>query len=135
MSTLGDRIKERRLELSWTQEKLAVRADISKGFLSDLENGKRGVGAETLLHVARALGVSLEFLMTGEGGDESQPQEVQIPAGLSRLASEEELSFRQVLMLLDMQQQILAHRSPTRSSGLEDFDWRKLYESVKGYLP
>mgnify|MGYP001193581901 CR=1 FL=1 len=134
MNTIGERIKDRRLELSWTQDELTKRADISKGFLSDLENGKRGIGADTLLKIARALGVSLEFLMTGGGDESDQFHEVEIPASLSRLATEEELSYRVVLALLDMHQQILAHRSNKRSNVLEEFDWKKLYESVKDFL-
>jgi transcriptional regulator with XRE-family HTH domain len=37
----------RRLEMRLTQESLAQRAGISKSFLSDLETGKRSVGAKT----------------------------------------------------------------------------------------
>ena len=66
MAGVGERIKKRRLELEWTQDQLAQKAGISKSFLSDLENGKRSVGAENLLDIARALGVSIDFLMTGE---------------------------------------------------------------------
>ena len=54
---LGDRIKERRIKLGWTQDSLAEKAAISKGFLSDLENNKRNVGADTLLDIAKVLGL------------------------------------------------------------------------------
>ena len=37
-------------------------------------------------------------------------------------------------MLMDMQKQILAHRSAKRKDGLESVDWRKFYESVKEFL-
>ena len=63
--TLGERIKKRRQELGWTQELLAEKARISKGFVSDLENNKRNISAETLLDVARVLGLSLDYLMRG----------------------------------------------------------------------
>jgi len=43
MPSIGDRIKERRTELGWTQDQLAQKTNLSKGFLSDLENNKRGV--------------------------------------------------------------------------------------------
>ena len=49
MDVVGDRIKARRLELGWTQDVLAEKAGISKSFLSDLENGKRSVGADKLM--------------------------------------------------------------------------------------
>ena len=57
MSSVGERIKKRRLELEWTQDQLCQKAGISKGFLSDLENSKRSVSAENLLDIARALSV------------------------------------------------------------------------------
>ena len=130
MPTVGERVKTRRLELGLSQDALAEKAGISKSFLSDLENDKRSVGAENLLDIARALGVSLDLLMTGEAS-EKPVVEVPIPASLPRFAAEERLSFRQTLMLLDMQKQIVAHRSAKKKDGLEGVDWRKFYEGVK----
>ena len=133
MAGVGERIKTRRLELEWTQDQLAKNAGISKSFLSDLENGKRSVGAENLLDIARALGVSIDFLMTGKASEKLMT-EVPIPATLARFATEAGLSFRQTLMLLDMQKQIVAHRSARKKDGLESVDWRKFYEGVKEFL-
>ena len=133
MASVGDRIRKRRVELGWTQDQLAEKAGISKSFLSDLENGKRSVGADKLLDIARALGVSLDYLMTGRASEDKQSQ-VPIPASLARFAAEERLSFRQTLMLLEMQKQIVAHRSTRKKDGLEGVDWRKFYEGVKEFL-
>lgn len=130
---LGERIKARRIELGWTQDVLAQKAGISKGFLSDVENAKRSIGAETLLDIARVLGLSLDFLMTGQDA-EGHAKEVEVPAALARFASEAGISFRQTLTLLDMQRQIIAHRSSTRNRGLAEVDWRRFYESVKEFL-
>ena len=71
--------------------------------------------------------------MTGKASEE-QPTEVPIPASLAKFAAEEGLSFRQTLMLLDMQKQIVAHRSAKKKDGLESVDWRKFYEGVKEFL-
>ncbi len=133
MSSVGERIKKRRLELEWTQDHLCQKAGISKGFLSDLENSKRSVSAENLLDIARALSLSLDYLMTGDAS-EPKPIEVPIPASLAKFAAEERLSFRQTLMLLDMQKQIVAHRSAKKKDDLEAVDWRKFYEGVKEFL-
>ncbi len=130
---LGERIRARRTELAWTQDLLCQKAGISKGFLSDLENGKRNVSAETLLDLARVLGVSLDFLMTGQDA-EAHAMEIEVPSALALFASEEGISFRQTLMLLDMQRQIIAHRSNTRNRPLDEFDWRRFYESTKDFL-
>ena len=132
-NSVGERIRSRRQELGWTQERLARDASVSKGFLSDLETGKRNVGADTLLGLARALGVSLDFLMQG-GSTRSAAEQVQIPAALSNLAKEEQLSYAKTLMLLDMRMQIVAHRSSSQTNDLEKFDWKLFYEAVKSFL-
>ena len=131
---LGDRIKQRREELGWTQETLANQAGLSKGFLSDIENGKRGIGANSLLDIAQVLGVSLDYLM--KGSEESPAmQEIEIPAKLAEFAKAAELSFRKTLLLLDMQRQIIAHRSGGgREDDLETVDWQKFFESVKDFI-
>ena len=131
--SVGDRIKARRAELGWTQELLAQKAGISKSFLSELENGKRRVSADNLLEIARTLSVSLDYLMTGTTTEATQV-EVPIPSSLAKFAAEERLSFRQTLMLLDMQKQIVAHRSSSKKDGLEGVDWRKFYEAVKEFV-
>jgi len=131
MQSVGERIKARRLELGWTQEELCRRANISNGFLSDLENNKRSVSAEMLLGIARVLSLSLDYLMTGDGS-QVQTNQVQFPATLADLAKRENLSFVKVLTLLDMKLQIIAHRRD--DDDLEAFDWKKFYESVKEFL-
>jgi transcriptional regulator with XRE-family HTH domain len=131
--TVGDRIKQRRNELGWTQDVLAEKAGISKSFLSDLENGKRSVGADTLLDIGRVLSLSLDYLMTAKE-PETEAAEVQIPSSLASFAGRAGISFRQALTLLEMQQQIVAHRSATKKDGLEKVDWQKFYEAVKEFL-
>jgi transcriptional regulator with XRE-family HTH domain len=131
---VGNRIRERRRELSWTQEKLAKEAGISKGFLSDVENGNSEVSASKLMDVAKALSVTMDYLMKGEGEKSPELAQIQVPASLGELARTVGLSFSQTLLLLDMRSQILAHRSTSKSRNLDDFDWRKFYESVKEYL-
>ena len=133
MAGVGERIRKRRLELGWTQDQLCQKAGISKGFLSDLENDKRNVSATNLLDIARALSLSLDYLMTGDA-TVKPVTEISIPATLARFAADEGISLRQTLMLLDMQKQIVAHRSAKKKDGLESVDWRKFYESVKEFL-
>lgn len=133
--TVGERIKRRRNTLGWTQDVLAEKAGISKGFLSDLENGKRSVGADTLLDIGRALSLSLDYLMTGTAPEvEAGATQVQIPSSLAAFAGEAGLPFRHAIALYDMQLQIKAHRSATKKDGLEKVDWQKFYEAVKEFL-
>jgi transcriptional regulator with XRE-family HTH domain len=129
---VGNRIKARRSELGWTQDGLASKAGLSKGFLSDLENGKRGVSAENLLDIARVLGVSLDYLMKGGADHASVASDVEVPRDLAEFANAQGLSFRQAMTLLQMQRQIVAHR--TSGDARSAFDWAKFYESVREFL-
>jgi transcriptional regulator with XRE-family HTH domain len=136
MATVGERIKARREELGWKQDDLATNAGISKSFLSDIENGKRNVGADKLLDIARALSLSLDYLMTGKNAEKGKQshKEVQVPKALAEFAADAGLSFRQAIALLEMQNQIIAHRSSTKKGDLEKIDWQKFYEAVKEFL-
>jgi transcriptional regulator with XRE-family HTH domain len=133
MSTVGQRVKQRRRELGMSQDALAKRAGISKSFLSDLETGKRSLGAETLLDLARAMDLSLDYLMTGNESSSQKP-EAQIPARLATFAAKEGLSFRQALTLLHMQEQIVANRKSAKKNDLDEVDWQAFYQAVKRFL-
>src|SRR5712691_9158935 len=112
MPTPGDRIKDVRDEKGWTQDELAQKAGISKGFLSDVENNKRNVSAENALKIADALGVSLDFLMRGQQGkEEAARQPVSIPSELSQAAEEFKWSYSETLTLLDAHEAVVARRS------------------------
>lgn len=133
MTTVGQRVRQHRRELGMSQDALAQRAGISKSFLSDLETGKRSLGAETLLDLARAMDLSLDYLMTGEESSNQGP-EVQIPASLANFAAKEGLSFRQALTLLHMQEQIIANRKSAKRTNLDEVNWQAFYQAVKKFL-
>jgi transcriptional regulator with XRE-family HTH domain len=134
MQTLGDRIRKLRTEKRWTQDVLAEKARISTSFLSDVENNNRSIGADRLLDIARMLSVSVDYLL--QGGELSTAEaQILIPPRLAQFAKEKQLPFNQILTLLDMRRQIIAHRSTTKSENPDDFDWGRFYKSVKEFLP
>lgn len=49
-----------------TQETLAEKADVTTQFVSYAESGKRAMRPENLLKIANALGVSTDYLLTGD---------------------------------------------------------------------
>lgn len=57
-----NRIKEIRERVGIQQKDLAERAEISRPFLCDLENNRRGAKDETLRRIADALGVTVDEL-------------------------------------------------------------------------
>jgi transcriptional regulator with XRE-family HTH domain len=135
MSTLGERIHKRRTQLNWTLAMLSKEADVSKGFLSDLENNKKkSVGGDKLRDISRALGVTADYLLSGDQSVHGAPADLNIPQSLATFAQNQGLSFSHTAMLLQLRRQILAFRSDTKSEDLEEFDWKPFYESVKMHL-
>ena len=55
-------LRNRRHALRLTLEEVARRAGLSKGFLSQVENGKARLGLDTAVRLAKAMQVSLEEL-------------------------------------------------------------------------
>ena len=62
---LGQRIRKQRTQLGWTQETLAERINVSTSFVGHIERGTRKASLETLVSLANALNVSLDYLMAG----------------------------------------------------------------------
>jgi transcriptional regulator with XRE-family HTH domain len=73
---LGRALRELRNQAGFTQEKLGARADIGASYLSQLENGHRGVSWHTVTRIIEALDVTLRQL-----ADEYQRQRENSPPG------------------------------------------------------
>jgi transcriptional regulator with XRE-family HTH domain len=132
MGSLGDRLKKCRSLNGLTFDELSKRSGISKGFLSDVENGKRGISAENLQVLAGVFNTTLDFLMTGKQRAQAD-KPLNIPAGLALLASKHALSFSKVLILLSMSEQVLARRT---GKAIDDTAWwESFYGKVKDFLP
>lgn len=62
---LGERIRDLRLSVGLTQEELADRCELTKGYISQLENDLTSPSIATLVDILSALGTSLkEFFAT-----------------------------------------------------------------------
>ena len=62
---LGARIAALRKRLGWNQAELADRLKISPSAVGMYEQGRREPSADTLVAMARVLGVSVDYLLTG----------------------------------------------------------------------
>ena len=65
LQEIGQRIIERRKKLGLTQEALAEKGDMTPQFVSYAESGKRAMRPENLKKISEALGVSADYLLTG----------------------------------------------------------------------
>ena len=63
---MGERIRQRRKQLSLTAAQLAQKADCSKSFISKIETGKRKPSLQTLLRICRALACAIIDILLEE---------------------------------------------------------------------
>ena len=132
MPSAGDRIREIREAKRLTQDQLAERTRISKGFLSDVENGKRNVSSEYLLRIANALNASVDYLLRGTTESPAGSREpVMIPAELSAAAERLNLSYAQTIELLEAHRSVVARRSNKLSKPFSIDDWTALRNAIK----
>lgn len=137
---VSQRVKDRRRAMGLTQDELSRRAGISRRMLSGVENGERGMGAEILSCIAKAMQVSMEWVL--EGGvapelpalipkpeeKEDRPAPCIIPAALVAYAQKEGLSFRQTLYLSRVAFACLGDK-------IDSLDWLELREALGDFMP
>ena len=62
---LGEQIKFWRQRRNFTQEKLAEKIELTPGFISLIETGKKRASLETLLFISQELEITLNDLLVG----------------------------------------------------------------------
>lgn len=65
---IGNRIRTLRERAGYSREKMSEIANIGAKFLYEIETGKKGMSAYTLLNISRALNVSCDYILKGEAG-------------------------------------------------------------------
>jgi transcriptional regulator with XRE-family HTH domain len=61
---IGERLQELRKERGWTQQELADRSGIKRGYIALLEsNRRRSIGARNALKLAGAFGITVDELL------------------------------------------------------------------------
>lgn len=62
---LGQRIKEKRLQLGLSQEKFALSINMDRTYYASVEKGKRNISLNNIEKIANGLNVTLEQLFKG----------------------------------------------------------------------
>ncbi|HHQ4686170.1 TPA: LexA family protein [Aeromonas veronii] len=76
---INERIKQTRKRLGYSQEILGSRVGVSRVSISQWERGENTPNGRYLNELAAALGVTVDWLLTGEGGAPSSSGEQQMP--------------------------------------------------------
>ena len=121
---LNDRIKQRREEKGLSAVELAHRAEISKGYLSEIESGRASrPSGEVLFRIATALGTTVADLLERE----VRPATPAIPQALQDFANDASLPVEDIEMLAQIR---FRGEQPATAD-----DWRYLYESIRRSIP
>lgn len=65
-SAVGERVRNYRVKNSYTQTDFAGKIDISVNFLSEIENGKKGMSQETLYKLCEQFDLSADYILFGK---------------------------------------------------------------------
>ncbi len=116
LAAIGSRVKQRRRELTITQEALAEKAGLSKSFVSEVEGGQASASGLMYLRLAEALEVSVEWLLTGETPERPivRPSDVQIPSFVADVAEEQGWSYGETLDVAAALETYVARRTRGR---------------------
>lgn len=63
---MGQRIAKRRKEQNMTQEQVAEKMNVSIQMISNLELGKKAIRPENLVNLCRVLGITADYILTGQ---------------------------------------------------------------------
>ena len=119
MKTLGERVKARRMELGITQKELGDLVGISQNSITKIENGGNTIHIAKL---ASALGVSVAWLSTGNGGrDDVVVENIGIDKQL--ISSEPDLLHKHRIDYLDV-------RVAAGLTGFENSDYPEIVSSL-----
>ena len=98
LGTLGQRMRHKRLELSWTQEQLAAKAGTNQAVIQKIENGK-SLRPRKIDKIAEVLGVNPAWLMFGDEADpDLSPDARNIAAAWNRLPEPHRARIRQEIL-------------------------------------
>jgi transcriptional regulator with XRE-family HTH domain len=130
---IANRIRTLRRARDLSIEKLADLADMSAGYLSEVERGLSEISGAKLARLAENLGTTVDYLLTGREEPGSNTA-VTIPPGLSEAAKRLDLSYAQTLKLLLGKEQLVARRSAREEREWPPDKWIEFYNKVRDYL-
>jgi transcriptional regulator with XRE-family HTH domain len=133
LEQLATRIRALRRSKGLSIEKLADAADISAGYLSEVERGLSEISGAKVGRLAEQLGTTADYLLTGRE-DQTSNAGITIPPGLSEAAKTLELTYAQTLQLLLGKEQLVARRSAQVEQAWTAERWIEFYEKVRDYL-
>ena len=60
---IGDNVRQRRKSLGWSQEDLAIKAQLNRSYIGGIERGERNIRISTVSKLAETLGIAPSDLL------------------------------------------------------------------------
>ena len=122
--SVGQQVRQRRESQGLSLSELARLADVSKGYLSEIENkAATRPSAATLHSIADVLGATVAELLEKSAGAEDGGRDPEVPESLRRFADENGLPPADVRMLAGIHYRGKAPET--------EEDWRFIFESIR----
>lgn len=65
LEQVGKRLRRFRMQMGLTREQFSEQVSISPQFLAEIENGKKGMSAETLFKICDRFNLSADYILMG----------------------------------------------------------------------
>lgn len=100
----GDRIRQKRNLLGFTQDEMAEKIDRAAKYYADIERGSCGMSVETLMALSETLDMSLDYIIYGKEIEENGylGQTAEVSAILTMLNNSEQRERDYALRLLKL---------------------------------
>ena len=77
LELVGKRIRKVRMQMELTREQFAEQVGISPQFLAEIENGKKGMSADTLYKMCNAFNLSADYIILGRSSYDNLSDPIQ----------------------------------------------------------
>lgn len=132
---VGARVRSRRKKLGLTQQKVAQLANISIGFVSEIENGGRNPSGRVLLRLGGALRTTTDWILRGQEPKLREDDEHDVfPPELSVAAKQAGLSYAATISVLKAFRQVVACRGSEPRIPPTSEEWTDMYRVLKRYI-
>ena len=77
LDLVGKRLRRVRVQMELTREQFAEQVGISPQFLAEIENGKKGMSAETLYKICTRFDLSADYILLGKSSADQLSNPIQ----------------------------------------------------------
>ena len=77
LEQVGSRVRRTRTQMNLTREQFAEQVGISPQFLAEIENGKKGMSADTLFKICDRFHLSADYILLGRASSEQLADPIQ----------------------------------------------------------